>query len=77
MGIDDVKKQKVAIKIVSKAWRFRHGAKSQLKFKSEMEILKKLNHHRIIKCYDVFEDDDSFYIVLELASGGDLFELLS
>ena len=41
-------------------------------FKSEVEILKELDHPNLIKCYDVIESESSYYLVLEYCNGGDL-----
>jgi calcium-dependent protein kinase len=44
------------------------------KMKAEIDIMAKLDHPNIIKLYETFEDDQYLYIVMELCSGGDLFE---
>ena len=40
--------------------------------KKETDILKKLNHHNIIKYKESLEDDFKTYIVLEYIEGGTL-----
>uniref|UniRef100_A0A7S2SL15 Calcium-dependent protein kinase 1 n=1 Tax=Mucochytrium quahogii TaxID=96639 RepID=A0A7S2SL15_9STRA len=40
----------------------------------EIEIMKQIEHPNIIKMYDVFEDDAFLFIVMELCSGGELFD---
>eukprot|EP00928_Gymnodinium_smaydae_P000711 TRINITY_DN10275_c0_g1_i1.p1 TRINITY_DN10275_c0_g1~~TRINITY_DN10275_c0_g1_i1.p1 ORF type:complete len:535 (+),score=103.95 TRINITY_DN10275_c0_g1_i1:67-1671(+) len=40
----------------------------------EIGILKLLDHPGIIKLYETFEDQRSIYLVMELCTGGDLFE---
>ena len=45
---------------------------------NEIKILRQLNnHHSIIKLYEVFEDDQYIFLILELLEGGELFENLS
>ena len=44
--------------------------------KREVEILKWLNHDNVIRVYDVIEGADRFFIVMELASKGDLLSLV-
>jgi len=44
--------------------------------RTEIEILKVCQHPNIIKIYDVFENNDSFYIFMEYCDGGDLFTRL-
>ena len=44
--------------------------------KREVEILRWLNHDNVIRVYDVIEGADRFFIVMELASKGDLLSLL-
>jgi calcium-dependent protein kinase len=36
--------------------------------------MKLVDHPNIVKLYEFFEDNDNFYIVTELCSGGPLFE---
>ena len=40
---------------------------------TEIEILKIFQHPYIIKLYDVFENIDYIYIIMEHFAGGDLF----
>jgi calcium/calmodulin-dependent protein kinase I len=41
---------------------------------TEIKILKVVNHQNIVNLKDIFEDQDSIYIVMENISGGELFE---
>jgi calcium/calmodulin-dependent protein kinase I len=42
--------------------------------KSEISILKSIDHPNIIKYVDDFEDEDNVYVCLELMGGGELFD---
>jgi calcium-dependent protein kinase len=41
---------------------------------SEVSVQKQLDHPNIAKLYEVFQDKVKFYLVLELCSGGELFQ---
>ena len=43
-------------------------------FKKEIEILMRLDHPNIIKLYEVFESDNSIYLIMEECFGGELFD---
>ena len=44
------------------------------KLRKEIEILKKLDHPNIVKLYEVFESENSLYLIMEECFGGELFE---
>ena len=44
--------------------------------KREIEVLKICQHPNIIRFYDVFENADYIYIVMEYLKGGDFFSYL-
>lgn len=44
---------------------------------NEIQILKDLDHPNIVKLYDLKEDDDKLYMVLEHLAGGTLEERIS
>lgn len=50
--------------------------KSDKFLKREIEILKWMNHKNVIRVYDLLEGKDQFFIIMELASKGDLLSLL-
>lgn len=45
-------------------------------FQNEIEALRKLDHPNIIKLFEIYEDETSFYLVQELVKGGELFDEL-
>ena len=73
LGIDKKTGQKVAIKIMKKS----NMDSSDLELaRTEIEILKICQHPNIIRLYNVFENEDYMYIIMEYCSGGDLFSYL-
>ena len=40
----------------------------------EIEIMRNLNHKYCMKLHEVFESDNSLYIVVELLEGGQLYD---
>jgi len=70
LGIHKITGKKVAIKIMSK----KDMSTQDLELvRTEIEILKVCQHPNIIRLYEVFENIDYFYIIMEYCPGGDLF----
>merc|ERR1719291_1099120 len=44
------------------------------RFKQEIAIMKMMDHPNIVKLYESFEDLRNIYLVMELCSGGELFD---
>lgn len=42
----------------------------------EIKIHSYLNHPNVIKLYGTFADEQNIYLIMELATGGDLYHLL-
>jgi len=73
LGIHKKTGRKVAVKIMSK----KDMTNQDLELvRTEIEILKICQHPYIIRIYDVFENVDFIYIIMEFCSGGDLFSYL-
>jgi len=64
-----------AMKIISKD-NLRAGY-TELEIFREINILKKLEHPNIMKLFEFYSDDDSFYLINEFCSEGDLSEKLA
>jgi calcium-dependent protein kinase len=59
-GVHKESKQERAIKIIKKS-----KLPDQEKFKSELQIMRILDHPNIIKLFEVFEDKKYIYFVME------------
>merc|ERR1719162_1725615 len=44
------------------------------RFKQEIAIMKMMDHPDIIKLFETFEDHRNIYLIMELCSGGELFD---
>ncbi|CAK5024790.1 unnamed protein product [Meloidogyne enterolobii] len=63
----------VAIKIIDKTAL---NPSSLQKLFREVRIMKQLDHPNIVKLYQVIENETTLYLVMEYASGGELFDYL-
>ena len=66
--------EKVAIKILEK--NLIKGKREYEKIEREIKYLKLFTHPNIIKIYEVIENSSSFFIVMEYAPGGELFNYI-
>ena len=64
-------KSLVAVKIVD---RSQLPAEDEASLLQEVEILRSIKHPNIISIFDFFPEKDQFYVVLEYAEGGELFD---
>ena len=60
-----------AVKIIEKK-RLNDSEKEMLR--SEVAIMKLLNHPNVVEMKEVFEDKNKMYVVMELVEGGELFD---
>ena len=60
----------MAIKIVDKS---KLDENSLIKIRREVQIMKLLSHEHIIRLYEVMETSSKIYLVMEYASGGEIF----
>ena len=73
MAINQVTKQKVAVKIMDKKKMNSTRLESA---RTEIEIMKICQHPNIIHFIDSYEDKDSIYIFMEYCEGGTFFDFL-
>ena len=67
--------QERAIKVVKKSMlKYQDGDSHFLK---EIQMLVSLDHPNIIKVFEYFEDEQNYYVVEELAVGGELYEQIA
>jgi len=69
----NIKKQ-FATKVVHKKILTSYKLKDCLK--KEIEIMKEISHKNIVKLYEVLENNDSFFLVMEFCNGGSLSNCL-
>ena len=62
-----------AIKIVNKSLLSQAEVYEQL-MKQELEVLEKTDHPHITRVFELLEDRRSYYVIMELISGGNLLE---
>ncbi|XP_036903558.1 MAP/microtubule affinity-regulating kinase 3 isoform X4 [Sturnira hondurensis] len=65
--------ENVAIKIIDKT---QLNPTSLQKLFREVRIMKILNHPNIVKLFEVIETDKTLYLIMEYASGGEVFDYL-
>ncbi|EDW01876.1 GH20210 [Drosophila grimshawi] len=65
--------KEVAIKIIDKT---QLNAMSLHKLFREVRIMKSLNHPNIVKLFQVIETEKTLYLIMEYASGGEVFDYL-
>ncbi|OQS05393.1 calcium/calmodulin-dependent protein kinase [Thraustotheca clavata] len=70
-AVENQSGQRYAVKCVDKS-KMKAVDYNSMAF--EVNTLKKLKHPNIIKFYDVYQDENYFYLVTEFMEGGELFD---
>ncbi|CAD8108836.1 unnamed protein product [Paramecium primaurelia] len=61
-----------AMKVISKSRL--STTELQQKFINEINVYKQLDHPHILKLYEFYQDEKNYYIIIELCTGGELFD---
>jgi len=69
LGTNTTTGQVAAVKIIKKP----KGSKMAI-IKSEVDILKSVQHPYIVQCFDAVDSPDKMYLVMEIMKGGELFD---
>lgn len=69
IGMHKMTGQKRAIKVISRA-----KSLNSARIMQEIAIMKVMTHPNVIKLYETFQDKRSLYLVMEVCSGGELFD---
>lgn len=65
--------QEFAVKIIRKE-SLGLDQRAQMRIDREVEILTKVNHPNIVRLYDLIESETRLYLIMELVTGGELFD---
>jgi len=68
---DKITKDKRAMKMINKKACNRDNSESIL---TEINLLRSLDHPNILKIYEFYQDEQSYYLVTEYCSGGELYD---
>jgi len=71
MGVHKKTSEKRAVKIIDKE---KIGKEKKEMLDREVDILKRIQHPNIISVVEIFESDKYLYLIMELATGGELFD---
>jgi len=71
LGVNKTTGGKFAVKVINKKDL---GKDYEKNLKMEVDILKKVNHPNIIALKELFDTPDKLYLVMELVTGGELFD---
>mmetsp|Transcript_19750 Transcript_19750/g.19862 ORF Transcript_19750/g.19862 Transcript_19750/m.19862 type:complete len:377 (+) Transcript_19750:111-1241(+) len=71
LATDKQTNARVAVKCIN---RTNLPPEDEVSLRQEVEILKSLHHPNVVKCYDFFEEEKYFYVIMEILEGGELFD---
>lgn len=75
LGEHKITNQKVAVKVICKSNL--NSGQNLSRFKREIDLLKQIDHPFIVQLFDVIEDDEAFYLIMEYVEKGSLFSRIN
>jgi calcium/calmodulin-dependent protein kinase I len=63
--------QEVAVKIID---RKSLDEDDEIALQTEVEILSQSDHPNVVRLYEIFDETDYMYLVMEIMTGGELFD---
>lgn len=72
LGYDKKNKKDVAVKVIDKQLVEENALQSYVE--REIEILRRVKHEHIVRLISVIDSSKGYYLVMELANGGELFD---
>lgn len=75
LAYDHKTEREVAVKLIKKSAI--ENKQDLIRIRREIRIMSMLNHPNIIQIYEVFENKDKIILVMEYASGGELYDYVS
>ena len=73
LGYDVLTKEKRAIKIIKKT----SDAKEDEFQQREIDVILTVRHENIVQTFDIFDEEEYIYVVMEYLPGGDMFDYLA
>nr|CAD2124072.1 unnamed protein product [Meloidogyne enterolobii] len=75
LAFDHKTEREVAVKLIKKSAI--ENKQDLVRIRREIRIMSMLNHPNLIQIYEVFENKDKIILVMEYASGGELYDYVS
>ncbi len=57
---------------IALTYRSKLTLEDKIALQNEIDILTQVDHPNIVKLYEIFEDEEAYYLVMELMLGGEV-----